>query len=310
MLEGFYVKVGGDIFAVKGVLHPPGMAVAVPVYVKQGGGYRRIRAFRDALRYLEEKMPRRLAWLDYTGQPTPVVPLSEVEETYDPLEFDGSSTDAGRDAVRLKRIIESSAGVEVGVSGSILLGLDTPKSDIDLVIYGVEAGERAYRLLRELRAEGVLKPVKSLDWIVETRRDSATPPEKWLELESRKILTGVFGERLYSLKIVPLPSEYWERLTQRVRCIGRSRLVCRVTGSRLGLATPNLYTVDVLEVLRGTEEAYDASQVMSMRSRFSELARDGDVVEVEGRLEEVTTDGRIIRVFVGNSDEDEFIPRG
>ncbi|MEN2974517.1 MAG: hypothetical protein ABDH32_02930 [Candidatus Caldarchaeales archaeon] len=309
ILEGSYIRVDGDIYAVKGVLHPRDKIIALPVYIKSSGGYLRIRSFREAMRYLELSKPKYLERLDFTGQVTPVVPVEDVERIYDPLEFYTASTEAGRDALDFKKMIESSIGIEVGVSGSILLGLDSPSSDIDLVVYGLEDGRSLIDELRELRIRGIVKPARTYDWIIETRRDSSLSPERWLEIESRKLLTGTFRDRLYTLKIVPLPSEYWEDISQKVVEVGRSGLVCKVTGSRFSKTTPNMYDLEVLKVLYGDEVAWKVSSAMSMRSRFAEIAEIGDRVMVEGRVEEVILEsGRSFRVFLGNDLRDVIIP--
>ncbi|MCL7391038.1 MAG: nucleotidyltransferase domain-containing protein [Thaumarchaeota archaeon] len=310
ILEGYYVEVDGDIYAVKGVLHPPGKIIAIPIYVEMlDSRYHRIRSLREAFRYLEKNKPQYIEKLDFTGQRTPTIPLDDVQEIYDPLEFNQADTDAGRDALILKEMIENSVNIKVGVSGSILLGLDDPSSDIDLVVYGLDSGRRFIEALRELRAMNITKPVNTLDWLIETRIDSETSPEEWLKLESRKLLTGVFKNRLYTSKIVPLLDEYWENLSQIVREIGRAEIICRVVDSRFSNTTPNLYNVKVLNLVEGDDRARYVSQVMSMRSRFAEIASTGDTVEVEGRLEEVEyRDKKIYRIFIGNNERDKLKP--
>jgi len=311
ILEGYYVRVCGDIYAVKGVLHPPRKVVAIPTYVrKENGRYHRIRNLKEAFSYIEEKKPSYLEYLDFTGQKTPLIPLNDVDEVYDPVKFDRADTEASRDALMLKEILTSSSSkIKIGITGSILLGLDEPSSDIDLVVYGVNSGERFINILKDLRINNVVKPVNTIDWLTETRRDSNISPEDWLRLESRKLLTGVFNNRLYTSKIVPFPREYWEDLSQRVREIGRARMLCRVVDSRFGKTTPNLYLVEVLKIMYGDGKARDVSQVMSMRSRFAEIASNGDIVEVEGRLEEVCCrDKKIYRIFLGNDERDKFLP--
>ncbi|MEM3819031.1 MAG: nucleotidyltransferase domain-containing protein [Nitrososphaerota archaeon] len=311
ILEGHYVKVCGDIYAVKGVLHPPRKVVAIPTYVrKENGRYHRIRNLKEAFSYIEEKKPSYLEYLNFTGQKTPLIPLNNVDEVYDPVKFDRADTEASRDALMLKEILTSSSSkIKIGITGSILLGLDEPSSDIDLVVYGVNSGERFIDILKDLRINNVVKPVNTVDWLIETRRDSNISPEDWLRLESRKLLTGVFNNRLYTSKIVPFPREHWEDLSQRVREIGRARMLCRVVDSRFGKTTPNLYLVEVLKIMYGDGKARDVSQVMSMRSRFAEIASNGDIVEVEGRLEEVCCrDKKIYRIFLGNDERDKFLP--
>lgn len=310
-LEGYYVVVRGDIFAVKGVLHPDWGVIAVPTYIRSSEGCRRIRSYREAITYLQTSYPEYLVKLDFTGQVTPAVPLEDIENVYNPLEFRESSTEAGLDAHALKNMIESMADIDVGVSGSILLKLDDKDSDIDLVVYGLEAGERFYKALRELRMKRILKTVNSSNWITETRSDSKLSVADWMKIEVRKILTGIYKDRLYTAKIVPSIDEYWEDVSQKVFEIGRARIICSVIGSRFGKTTPNMYNVKTVQVLEGGLEASMVSSIMSMRSRFSEIAEEGEEIEVEGRLEKIIKPAcrEEYRIFLGNDERDKIIPR-
>ncbi|MCF8885215.1 MAG: hypothetical protein L4877_05440 [Aigarchaeota archaeon] len=311
LLEGYYVMVRGNIFAVKGVLHPDWGVIAIPTYIRSSGGYRRIRSYRESITYLQTNYPEYLVKLDFTGQVTPVVPLEDVENVYNPLEFHESSTEAGVDACTLKNMIESMVDVDVGVSGSILLKLDDKDSDIDLVVYGLEAGERFYEALRELRIKGTLKAVNSFNWISETRSDSKLSVTDWMKIEVRKILTGIYKDRLYTAKIVPSIDEYWEDISQKVSEIGRARIICSIVSSRFGKTTPNMYKVKTLKILEGDLEESMVLSIMSMRSRFSEIAGEGEEVEVEGRLEKIIKPDcrEEYRIFLGNDERDKIIPR-
>ena len=273
LLEGFYVESNGVIFSVKGVLHPSGRVVAGPAYIPIQGRLKRVRSLGEGLSFLHKFMPDLLGWQEYAGQILPLIPFSEISRIYDPLDFTPENRrEEVLDAIHLKRILEDLSGVRVGISGSILLGLSSSESDIDLVVYGLSAGERFYQTLRELRKESILKPVREYSWIRESRADSSISPRVWLKLEEKKLLTGLYKDRLYTAKIVPLPEEYWESLNQRVRELGRGEAVFEVIDDEFSKTTPNLYQVGVIKVLDGRGEIRDVSQVVSMRSRFAELA--------------------------------------
>lgn len=309
-MEGFYVKVGGDFFAVKGVLHPPKQVVAVPAYIRSGERYVRMRSLERGVNLLRKRRPDYLRWVGFAGQVLPLIPIEEIEEVYDPREFsaEGAGGVVG-EAERFRRLLERESGVKVGVSGSLLIGLGKESSDIDLVVYGAKSGELFYQALKRLRRLRKTGTPNNAEWIRETRGDSKIMPEIWLRLEKRKLLTGTYQGRLYTAKIVPEPHEYWESLTQRVDELGRTRIICEVIGDKFAKTTPNLYRVKVIEVLSGGEDSWRIEAVMSMRSRFAELAEKGDIIEVEGRLERVVEEGReILRVFLGNNPRDRIIP--
>ena len=311
-IEGFYLRLYGDILAVKGVLHPPGKAVATPAYVRGAQSYRRVRSLREALSYFEERLPGLMKWYRWAGRRLPTVPLELVEEVYSPLGFRPGRIRAEVDAWELGRLIAEEAGIgmeKVGVSGSLLLGLGGEDSDIDLVIYGVEEGRRALEAVERLRRRGALAPVEGEGWIRRTRGDSEIPVATWLRLERRKRLTGLFRGRLYTAKVVPLPSEYWESLEQVCKEVGRAELLGRVLDDRFSHTTPNRYVVEVLDARGDRVEVGAEVELMSMRSRFAEVASEGELVRARGRVEELRLGGRRwVRLFIGNEPEDCLLP--
>ncbi|RLG01368.1 MAG: hypothetical protein DRN49_01410, partial [Thaumarchaeota archaeon] len=112
----------------------------------------------------------------------------------------------------------------------------------------------------------------------------------------------------YTVKIVPLPSEYWESLDQECIEIGSAGFIGEVVEDGYSILTPNKYMVIVRKRLFGKIQEGEMVEVLSMRSRFSEMASCGDRVKVVGRLELIKLHGREWkRVFLGNDEEDIII---
>ncbi len=297
-IEGFYLEFRGMILAVKGVLQPRGRAIAVPVYLWDGG-WRRVRSFQESMMITERMLGDYLEWHGFAGRRLPTIPLDEAEAIYNPLEAGQRRVPEEAQAL-LNLLSDNLERPELmGITGSILLGLHSRSSDIDLIVYGIGGGLRARRAMETLRLRGVLRPVEGDEWIRETRGDSSIPPGTWLRYERRKLLTGIYRGRLYTAKIVPLPQEYWESLNQECREIGRARVRGCVHGKSITFTTPCRYW---LETGSGLVE------VFSMRSRFAEMVEPGMMAEAEGRLEEITLHGRSWRrVFLGNSPGDYIL---
>ncbi len=298
-VEGFYLEFRGMILAVKGVLHPRNKAIAIPVYVKDDR-WKRVRSFQESMRIVRKRLGDCLEWCGFAGRRLPTIPLDKVEKIYNPLDIEGLRIPNA--AQSLLSLLTENTGIWrfMGITGSILLGLHSEYSDIDIVIYGIDNGVDVMKVLGRLRRRGVLKPVEGKRWIEETRRDSIIPADTWLRYERMKLLTGIYEGHLYTAKIVPLPHEYWESLEQECKEVGRTRLRGRVHEKSLTFTTPCRYWL---------ETGGELVEVFSMRSRFAEMAEPGMTVEVEGRLEEMTLYGRRWRrIFLGNEPYDYILP--
>lgn len=307
-IEGFYIKIEETIMAVKGVLQPPGKVIALPTYI---GGLRRIRNFEESLKYFIERYPEYYEWFDFAGRKLPTPPLSIVDEVYNPLSVKHVQQ-ISPEAERFRKILVKESGVDenfVGLTGSILLKKYSSKSDIDLIVYGIENGKRIYGVMKDLRRSGALLCLRNDHELRKSRLDSSLSLKTWILVERSKILTGIFSGRIYTAKIVPLPSEYWESLDQRCVEIGSTSFIGEVIDDRYSTLTPNKYIVTVRKRLFGEVREGEIVEVLSMRSRFAEMASSGDRVKVVGRLELIKLHGKKWkRVFLGNDRGDLIIP--
>ncbi|MCS6788258.1 MAG: hypothetical protein NZ733_03090, partial [Aigarchaeota archaeon] len=249
---------------------------------------------------------------DSAGQMIPAVPLSRVDRVIAPVErrqVAASDTLAER-ARELMGLIDPDGELGVKLTGSILLGLHDESSDIDLVAFSARKVPEVAEVLEGLRRKGlVVSGRESVARDVASKRaDSALPVEVWIELESRKRLAGEFRGIHFTVKVVPMPDEYWEPYgTRRWRALGRCVLAAEVTDVRFGATTPNSYGIRAEEVIMGPERAIGAVRIESMRSRFSEAASQGERVLVSGRLEVDLLSGEC-RVFLGSEPRDAIFP--
>ena len=316
MEGGFILDEYGDIYAVKGLTHPPGRVVAVPKYIRDGAGYAKLGGLREMLAFMRQNRPDYLVYDEYAGQIIPAIPSHAVKRYIRPSTEIPSSVPRrlASDARRfISTIIDySGSHVELGLSGSILLGLADAGSDMDLVVYGIEESRAVLRALMEMRSRGETKPINSPPpRLLSSRRDTLLTAEDWKKHERRKLLTGYFDGRLYTMKLVPKVDEYWERYGDR-RCIGLGLAMglFRVVDDAFGVFTPNRLGVEVLSSSSGLGGLENVCEVVSMRSRFAEMGRRGETIKVCGRLEKVILpNSHYYRIFVGNEPHDYILPQ-
>src|SRR4030067_1057653 len=178
----------GVIFDVKGLVHPPGKVIAFPRFIpsldgtrsRRGSLYGKVYSLSDRFRFLKEKLPELIV--------------------HDPV----------FDAVQLSETLKEAAGIpwsSLGISGSLMVGMHTVKSDIDPVVYGVENCRKAYTALERLLKDDSSKFKRysrgELRTLFDFRsKDTITTFEDFAEVESRKAFQGKFKETDYFIRFV------------------------------------------------------------------------------------------------------------
>jgi predicted nucleotidyltransferase len=289
-VEGFYLEDDrGTIFAVKGIMHPNKKYIVVPRYVRsktgeRGTSSRYVKLPSSNYKLSMERWPH-LKQLDpYMGIEVLAMEGDEVKKIYDPIsKLDEIRKDAPTPlheaCIRLSKMLEERGvdGNRIGVTGSILLGLEKKSSDIDLVVYGFANSVRAYEAMRHLRHEELTIPIKGREG-----NPMRLPIEAHLAHERRKLLKGVLllGERQfdYLLRCIPLKEEYVERYGEaRHIDLGPVKLEAKVIEDKFGFLVPTRYSIQTLDC--------NCMDVVSYGGVICEQAKKGERVLVSGKLE-------------------------
>ncbi|MEM3066516.1 MAG: nucleotidyltransferase domain-containing protein [Nitrososphaerota archaeon] len=311
LIEGSYVETEDRVtFAVKGVSHPPGGIIAVPKYVRAEGSTVKLGDFGSSMDFLRKNRPEFLVHDEYLGQEIPLIPLKEISRVYDPIDGKNCLKEDVISSVALKMVslLVEKSGIEsnaVGITGSILLGLHNEYSDIDIVIYGMRSCLKVYDTLKFMRDNNITECLsgRALEKVLESRSDTCMEPMAWTRHEKRKLTNGVFMGRPYTLKLVPLPEEFWDRYGERrFKEIGRATIRFRINDASKSIFTPCHYGIRVESVIEGPDISTRISSIVSFRSRFAEQLHDGEDGIASGRLE-VSSD-KEFRLFVGNGTKD------
>jgi predicted nucleotidyltransferase len=311
IVEGFAVETtDGLIFTVKGLLHPPDRVIAYLRYVpdphgnrqRSGRRYRRLYHFEEQEALLRARYPEYLAHDPVFGARLQSVPRGRVRSVYDPcrhlevLHSRGINDPVERDALHLATLLQEAANVswaDVGISGSVLIGLQRPDSDIDLIIYGEEAGGAVHRALQGLLERSTTplrrpgrEELASLH--SEHRADTPLAFDDFARLQARKVNELRFRGREAFIRFVKRPAESQGRYgSQRFESLGTATVRARVTDDRDAIFTPCRYLVDEASLLDGSSLG-DLRSLVSFRGRFSDQARVGEWIEARGNLERVT----------------------
>ena len=319
------------LWDVKGLVHPPGRLIAYPRFIPHPEGgrvwrgvrYRKVYPLAERYALLRGRYPNYLVYDPVFDEVLCEVPVTDVVFRYDPrtrlremLSVD-SLDGVEEAALKLAKIIRAEAGIgwnQMGVSGSLLTGIHTPTSDIDLIFYGVDACRRVYHALKSLREAGVLSPytVEGLKRLHRFRStDTEVPFRDFVKTEARKAIQGMFSGREYFMRFVKDWSEVREHYgSTRYKQVGYARIRGVVTDDSQSIFTPCVYQLGNVEVLEGPE--VPVREVCSFRGRFCEQARVGEVVVAQGKLELVVRDGEepYHRIILGGRPRDIMVPIG
>jgi len=223
------------------------------------------------------------------------VPLSDIRRVLKPEEE--IDRIAARDA-RVRRLLSlfSLPPGSIGCTGSFLCGLENEASDIDLVVYG-DYWFRAVEILRDATGNGLLEPIDEAMWrrIYEKRKPELGFDE-FLIHEKRKWNRGKIGTTYFDILYTRSYADALCVPHAKGRVLGRGTIEATVTDARFSHDSPAVYRVDHGEV----------SSVLSFTHTYSGQAREGEVIEARGVLEE---HGGDVWLIVGTSREakGEFI---
>jgi len=277
------------IFAVSDYCHPHGIRsllryVPDPAGEREAGGRRyRKMDFDDAYRFLRRKHPD---WVADLHQ----VPPGEIERIFSPS--DALSAVAQADP-RIKKIVDILAGggvsmEQMGITGSMLVGLQGPSSDIDFVVYG-PSWWQARDILAGAKSRGEIDELDCATWKkIYLKRKPETSFEEFMLHEKRKGNRGMVEGTYFDL----LFTRDWDQIQPQPpgRPAGAARIEAVVNNADFSFDSPAIYRLNHPEV----------KEIFCYSHTYAGQALPGERIEAKGVLEE-TEDG--LRLVVGTTRE-------
>ncbi len=179
----------------------------------------------------------------------------------------------------------------LGITGSVLVGVQKPGSDLDLVCYGRDAFQQCRAITLNLIKLGHVQMLSESDWQNSfERRACALSYEDYVWHEQRKCNKAVINGRKFDLNFIDrsMSSEI-----TRYQKRGPITLQCRVINDDYGFDYPAEFVIDHAHI----------SSVVSFTATYTGQAFLGELIEVVGTLE-ISAQGQQ-RIVVGASREAE-----
>jgi len=293
LLDGYAVMDDlGIIYYVIGLPRNNGVWV-YPKYIPDPSGdriingrkYKKLSKPLDAINQIKSIKPNIFTKIGFTT--FPLLKYDEIKQVFNPkvtLQELIKKDEIIKELVHLITMDNVNILKHLGITGSRLLSLNTPSSDIDFIFYGpLTLSKRIYNQLKKLRKKGLIKPVHGTQLRKLWRERIDTPIDYTLfkSIEKKKIVQGMFMNHMYSIKLFDYTS--WKQ-GNAIDVITFEGIV--LDDSRSMLFPPS-YLIKPLKTTSKYIKINKPLKVISYRSRFWEVASKGSIVKIQGILEKL-----------------------
>jgi predicted nucleotidyltransferase len=331
--EGDFIETKhGLIFDVKGVVHPLDRVIAFIRYYPSETGerkgkkqsYEKVYSLSRRYEWLKKNFPEYLVYDQVFDEVLCEVPICDIKKHYTPVEvLERIRNKENPDSLeytllKMASLLKSSARIPwntIGASGSVMVGLHTSNSDIDLVVYGSENCRRVYLAIETLFEDShcPLKPysLDELKGLFDFRsKDTLVGFEDFVRTESRKVLQGKFMGKDFFIRFVKDFGEMAERYGDVCyeNC-GCAKIEATVVDDSEAIFTPCTYKIEGVKIVEGPR-FQPIREIASFRGRFCEQARKGETVLAQGKIEKVVdrrNGSEYFRLLIGNKPSDYMI---
>lgn len=329
LIESDYLETEeGLFFAVKGIAQPSDRIMAYLRYApdphgerrRMGRPYRRLYHFAEQEQFLRAQYPQYLSYDPVTRLELQSVPCASIHRAYTSRQrLQDLRQQSSRDpveevtlsfAARLQQI-SAIPWSSLGVSGSLLIGLHTPASDLDMTVHGEQdcwALHHALSVLLDQDSGDIRRLDESgmHDLHAERSGDTRMSYADFIRSESKKVIQGRFRDKTYFIRFLKEPPEFGERYGDRLYTpLGRADIEAVITDHHNAIFTPCSYQIAGARSQQASAIP-EIAEIVSFRGRFCEQALSGDTVRASGTVERVEhQSGRVWhRLILGSAIED------
>jgi len=315
-IEGDYIETKNDnlFFDVKGLLHPNDRKIGfIRFYphpdgerVKDNTHFKKIYNLNERYAFLRKKYPKYLFFSKELDLEAQAVKNIDIKKIYTPRNFfkellkGKNLTSIEKNSKDLCELFINQGNIpeySIGITGSIMIQLNTKESDIDIIIYGTETSlkfqEKLVKIFKQsnnCRMYNLNEYKSHFNWRV---GGSDVKFEEFLKCEKRKKHQGKYKGIDFFIRYIKSPKDWKGNFYDyQFKNLGRIKLKAEIIDSKDSIFTPCTYKIKVTKILESNStsdnvQIKDINEISSFRGRFCEHTKDGEVVLVEGKLEKV-----------------------
>ncbi|MFX1358019.1 MAG: hypothetical protein ACFFA8_12145 [Promethearchaeota archaeon] len=337
-IEGDYIETKENhlFFDVKGYHHPKDRKICyIRFYpdktgdrIKDNLSYKKVYAFNERFSLLREKFPQYLFYSNQFDLELQGVKFEDIKNIYHPrdclknLQIKNSLNSIEKKSKELCELFIDKGEIpkeSIGISGSLMVGLNKIDSDIDIIIYGTTTSLNFQTNLEEiLEYSNTCRRYNSNEyrshyhWRV---GGSDIKFEDFFKSEQRKLHQGKFQNTDFFIRYIKSPKD-WKGTyyDYQYKNLGRVKIKAKIINSSDSIFTPCSYKIEPLSLLESDLTFKDfnireITEINSFRGRFSEQAKDGELVLVEGKLEKVCYRSRenYFRILLSDQIKDKML---
>ena len=290
-LRDFFITQAEWIFAVSDYFHPHGIRSTLR-YVPDEKGERQMNGkryhkydFDDSFDFMRKHRPE---WVEDVH----VVPEEQVKRILSPNDAIKHLVATDSRIAAIVNVLEK-AGVprsHMGVTGSLLPGLQNETSDVDFVVYGKYWFIARDAIAEEKKRSGPIEDLSMEMWErIYKKRIPEISFEEFVVHEERKGNRGMVEGTYFDLLFV----RDWEQIKEplaRGKDIGTMRIEATVINADLAFDSPAIYKVMHPEI----------DHVLSYTHTYAGQALPRELIEAQGTVERI---GKKKRLVVGTSRE-------
>lgn len=314
-------------FTVVGYLHPPDGVLAYLKYVPGKGPWRRdgltfkriiqiysMEELIGSIKLLKEDRPYYVRYDPVIGEEMSFVPNNRIKKHYSTIDIaKGLRKKEQPDpiearALELMDILSNISGISTekfGITGSLLVGIHHEESDVDIVVEGRDECKKLIESLNSTDQVNCITRLRDKDkakWISTCTKKYPLSIEDLARLSSRIRNKYVYKGQVFSIHGIKAYQDIKESYGEIIyRRIGIGRAIAEVEDVSDSYFTPAIYRIRVIDYSGPVSN--DIREVACFDTNFAFMFKEGDVIEVLGKLERVydkRSNETYLRINVGS----------
>lgn len=265
-------------------------------YLYRDNGWRKV-VTDDANRFLAEHHPQYLFYSSELDASLHAVAEQAIVGHYSPRKVlrqllqDTAGDHVLADLQQLCGLLQRDgvAFEHIGITGSLLIGMQNHASDIDLVCYDRAAFHQLRNRVQALIVQDKCRTLNDDDWLAAyQRRACDLSLDEYVWHEQRKYNKAVINQRKFDLSLVAAPRE---SAGKRFSKLGPVRIETRVVDDCYAFDYPAEFAIDHAEI----------ACVVCFTATYTGQAQAGERIVVAGQLE--ADEQGVRRIVVGSNRE-------